>query len=72
MDQLQIQHQNKISSKDTQIHQLQFSVEKFKDNPKLDEFRKEALELNTLLAQQQVIFVRKYQILLNCVSKEIH
>ena len=30
-----------------------------KDNPKVDEFRKESLELNTLLAQQQVVFYQK-------------
>ena len=50
MDQLKIQHQNEISSNDTQIHQLYFSIEKLKDNPKIYEFRKEALELNTLFA----------------------
>lgn len=72
MDQLKIQQQNEISSKDTEIHQLEFSLEKLKDNPNIDEFRKEALELNTLLAQQQVIFFKNYQIFLNCVRKEIH
>ena len=59
MDQLKIQHQNEISSRDTQIYQLQFSIEQLKDKPKIDEFRKEALELNTLLAWQQVIFCQK-------------
>ena len=54
--QLKFQHQSEINSKDTQIHQLQLSIEKMKDVPNIDEFRKEDLELNTLLESKQFIF----------------
>ena len=39
MDQRKLQHQSNIGAKDDQIHQLQFTVEQLKDNPKVDYFK---------------------------------
>ena len=66
---MKLHHQSKIGDKDTKIHQLQFTVWKLKDNPKVDEFKKEALELNTLLAQQQVLSCQKISSIIELFEK---
>lgn len=45
-------HQQEIKCKEEQITQRQFSLGQFKDYPKIEEFRKEALETNKVLCQQ--------------------
>lgn len=55
-EQMTIQHQTDIGEKNTYIYQMWDILDKFKDNPQIDEFMKETLELNSLLAQQQEIF----------------
>ena len=40
-----------------------------KDNPKVDEFKREALELNTLVAQEQVFFCQKLSSIIELCEK---
>ena len=42
---------------------MQAILDKFKDNPQIDEFIKEALELNSLLEQQQEIFHQRISLI---------
>lgn len=44
-------------------------MEQLKDSPKIDDFKKEDLELNTLLAQQHVVFCQKMTIINDVCNK---
>jgi len=60
---LKLQHESNLKTWDTQIQELQHSIEQLKINPELVEFRKEVGELNTLLVQQHITFYQKLAIL---------
>lgn len=56
MEVLKIRHEADISTKNMQIQELQEAMEKYEDVPTINEFIKEALELNYLLSKQQELF----------------
>ena len=53
---MRLQHQASLAEKDSQIQAMMY---KFKDNPQIDEFIKEAVSLNSLLMQQEEILCQK-------------
>jgi len=69
---LKLQHETDLKIWDTQIQELQHSIEQLKINPELSEFKKESRELNTLLVQQQITFCKKLAIIHDYVKQPIH
>jgi len=53
---MQIQHQATPTEKDTQIQAM---LEKYKDSPQIDQFVKEALNLNAQLMQQKELLCQE-------------
>jgi len=56
MEVLRIRHGENISTKNIQIQELQEAMEKYKYVPTVNEFIKEALDLNSILSKQQDLF----------------
>jgi len=56
MELLKISHKANIFAKNVQVQELQEAMEKYEDVPTVEEFIKEALELNSLLLKQQEQF----------------
>ena len=56
-------HQQEIKTKEEQITQLQLRIEQFIDYPKLEEFKKEALEANKALSQQLNLLCHKISLI---------
>lgn len=50
-DSVRLQSQAELNVKDIEISQLRFTAYQIKDFPKVDEFIKEALEINSLLSK---------------------
>ena len=53
---MQIQHQASLAEKDVRVQAM---IEKYKDNPQIDQFVKEALNLNAQLMQQKEVLCQK-------------
>ena len=56
MEALKISHEADISARNMQLQELQQAMERYKDVPTIEEFIKEALELNSLLMKQREHF----------------
>ena len=56
-------HQQEIKAKEEKITQLQFSLGQLKDYPKVEEFKKEALEENKALSQQLNLLCQKISLI---------
>ena len=59
MEVLKISHEADISAKNMQLQDLYQAMEKYKDVPTVEEFIKEALELNSLSLKQEEQFCQK-------------
>jgi len=59
MEVIKIIHEANISAKNMQIKELQEAMEKYKDVPNVDEFVKEALELNSILSKQKYLLCQR-------------
>lgn len=56
-------HQQDIKSKEDKITQLQLSIEQFKYYPKVEKFKKEALEAKKALSQQLNLLYQKISLI---------
>jgi len=59
MEVLRIIHEAYFSTKNAKIKELQEAIAKYKYIPIVDEFIKEALELNSILSKQQNLFYQR-------------
>lgn len=71
-DQLKLQYQVKTSAKDIKMKQLHFSLDQLKDNPKVKDFIKQTLELNSLSQGNKKHYVKSFLSSIQCVRKVIH
>lgn len=53
---MKLQYETNIKIKYAQILELQVTTKQFKDNPNIKDFKKDVVELKTLIAQIQVVF----------------
>lgn len=58
-DSLKVQHDSCLKVTNVNILKLQGRIQHLSANPELAQFNKEAKELNTLLAQHQIVFFHK-------------